>query len=56
MRTIRMFGREFGIELWTRLFDFKAWQFAAERDAPTARFASSLFWVGPLHIAASRLS
>lgn len=56
MRTIRIFGHEIGVEFWAGLFDFKAWQFAAEKDVPTARFASRLYWFGPLHVAVSRLS
>jgi hypothetical protein len=57
MRTIRIFGHEIGLELWTgKLFDFTSWQLAAERDVPTAPFASRLYWFGPLHIAVSRLS
>jgi hypothetical protein len=32
MRTIRIFSHEIGIDFWSGLFDFKAWQLAAERD------------------------
>jgi hypothetical protein len=57
MRTIRIFGHEIGLELWTgKILDFTSWQLATERDASTVRFASRLYWFGPLHIAVSRLS
>ena len=49
MKTIRILGREVGLELWCRLTEVRAWQLGTEQYGRT-----SLLWLGPLHLAVCR--
>ncbi len=54
MIAFRMFGREFILEMWCPVRDTKRWELGAERLDDL--FDTRLFWLGPIHLATSRLN
>lgn len=49
MRTVRVFGYDFGISLWCPFMDFQNWQVGTDRWDD--EYDTRLAWLGPVHFA-----